>query len=63
MTGRQLKAYGKLLFGRRWQRGLAELLGKNRITIWRYAGMAKVPDEIADDITAALDTPLSQRNH
>jgi hypothetical protein len=57
VTGRQLKAYGISLYGRRWQRGLAELLGKDRITIWRYAGMAKVPDEIK----AALETPIMKR--
>jgi hypothetical protein len=54
MTGKQLKAIGQRLHGHKWASGLAKSLKCHRSTIWRYAGMAKVPDEIK----AALETPL-----
>jgi hypothetical protein len=58
MTGKQLKAIGQRLHGHKWASGLAKSLRCHRSTIWRYAGMAKVPDDIA----AALETPIMKRN-
>ncbi len=49
MTPNQFEETGKRLFGRyAWQGELADALGINRTTIWRYAkGKREVPERVA----------------
>jgi hypothetical protein len=47
MTGKQFKAIAIKRHSYRWQRGMAEELKCHRITVYRFASMAKIPERIA----------------
>lgn len=44
MTQNQIKKYATMLYGQRWQRGLAEDMGVHRTTIHRTTDPAKAKE-------------------
>lgn len=48
MTPAELKRIGRALFGKKWQKPLAALLSKHRVTIWRWSNKTTpIPEEDA----------------